>query len=121
MTATTGCGWFIGPSESRRTPFAPKLKDLKRKARQQADSLQWWFRDRYRLPPNDPRFLALTNDDLALEYWTAYYAASAARGDAISFEDEDDNYDLAAIEAALEAQANQAAIDNPDPNEWEEI
>ena len=124
MTEITGCWLFIGQLASRRMNFAPKLKDIKRKARQQAGSLQWWFRDRYRLPPNDPRFLALSTDDLALEFWTAYYAESAAKGEAISFEDEDDEYDLAAIEAALEArerQADQAAMNDPDPEQWEVI
>lgn len=120
MTATTGCAPFIGQSAPRRTPFVPKLKEIKRQAREAANSLQWWFRDRYRLPPNDPRFLALTSDELALDYWTAYYAASAAKGEAISFDEEDDDYDLAAIEAALEAQADQAAINNPDPDQWED-
>ena len=57
---------------------------------------------------------------MALDYWTAYYAASAAKGEAISFEDEDDDYDLAAIEAALEAQADQDAINDPD-DQWEDV
>lgn len=58
---------------------------------------------------------------MALDYWTAYYAASAAKGENISFEDEDDDYDLAAIEAALEAQADQDAINDPDPDQWEDV
>jgi hypothetical protein len=58
---------------------------------------------------------------LALDYWTAYYAASAAKGEAISFDEEDDDYDLAAIEAELETRADQAAIDNPDPDQWEDV
>ena len=119
--ATTGCEPSTGRFAPRRTPFAPTLKDLKRQAREAANSLQWWFRDRYRLPPNDPRFLALTSDELALDYWTAYYAASAAKGENISFEDEDDDYDLAAIESELEAQADQSALHDENPDAWEDV
>lgn len=112
MTATNSCVPSIGRSGNRRADFAPNVKAIKRQAREQARSLQWWFRDRYRLPPNDPLFLSLTDQDLLLEYWTAYYAAQAAKGEAISFEGEDDDYDLDEILAKL---------DQDDPGDWETI
>lgn len=68
---------------------------------EQARSVEWWFRDRYRLPPTDPRFLDLSRDDILLEYWTAHYAASIGRGGA-TFEDVDENFDLEAILAEAE-------------------
>ena len=80
--------------------------------------MQWWYRDRYRLTPNDPLFLGLTLEDLELEYWTAYYAAQAARGANISFDDEDENYNLDAILADLEQQ--ETAMDS-DQDSWETI
>lgn len=122
-TATTSCGKCIRRFGSRRADFAPNEKVIKRQARDQAKSLQWWYRERYRLPPNDPGFLALTPADLLLEYWTAYYAAQAARGETLSFEGEDDDYDLDAILAQLAAQdaeANEAAAADPD-DAWEPV
>ena len=111
---TNSCVWCIAPFVTRRGFFAPNVKDIKRQAREQAQSLQWWYRDRYKLPPNDPRFLSLTDADLLLEYWTAYYAAQAAKGEAISFEGEDDDYNLDAILAELEQ-------DSEDSDAWETV
>lgn len=55
--------------------------------------MEWWFRDRYRLPPTDPRFLDLTPTDLLLDYWTAHYAAEAAKG-ITSYEADDPDWNL---------------------------
>lgn len=114
MTVTRSCAPSIGLSGNRKADFAPNEKAIKRQAREQAKSLQWWYRDRYRLQPNDPLFLALTEQDLLLEFWTAYYAAQNAKGEAISFEGEDDDYDLNAILQQLDQDA-----DNPDA--WEPV
>lgn len=32
--------------------------------------MRTWYRVRYNLPPNDPRYLSLTDADVQLEYWT---------------------------------------------------
>lgn len=32
--------------------------------------MRTWYRVRYLLPPNDPRYLELTDADIQLEYWT---------------------------------------------------
>lgn len=55
--------------------------------------MEWWFRDRYRLPPTDPRYLDMTREAMLLEYWTAYYA-DLARNGASTFEAEDEEFDL---------------------------
>jgi hypothetical protein len=34
-----------------------------------AQSLRFWYRQKYRLPETDPRILDLTDIDLAEEYW----------------------------------------------------
>lgn len=46
---------------------------MKAIAKDKAQRIEAWYRDRYRLPPNDPRFLSLTSADLLLEYWTVHY------------------------------------------------
>lgn len=32
--------------------------------------MRTWYRVRYNLPPTDPRYLDLTDEDIQLEYWT---------------------------------------------------
>jgi hypothetical protein len=43
------------------------VRDL---AKERAERMETWYRVRYNLPPNDPRFLDLTQADILLEYWT---------------------------------------------------
>ncbi|HAR45832.1 MAG TPA: hypothetical protein DCS05_06580, partial [Nitrospiraceae bacterium] len=31
-------------------------------------SLHFWFRNKYNLPPTDPRYLQMTDEEMALEY-----------------------------------------------------
>ena len=61
----------------------------------------------------------MTLDDLNLEYWTAYYAAQAAHDHAISFDEEDENYDLDAILASLEQQ--ESTIDSGQEDQWDTV
>lgn len=72
-------------------------KLAKQKAREQANSLELWYRRRYNLAPNDPRFLALTPHDLEVEYWTQYYADNPAQEEV-----SDDDFNQEAILAAIE-------------------
>lgn len=37
-------------------------------ASKEATSLRFWFRNKYNLPPTDPRYLNMTDEDIALEY-----------------------------------------------------
>lgn len=43
---------------------------MKQVAQEQARLMRTWYRIRYNLPPNDPRYLDLTDADIQLEYWT---------------------------------------------------
>lgn len=43
---------------------------MKEQAKEQAQLMRTWYRIRYNLPPNDPRYLDLTDADIQLEYWT---------------------------------------------------
>lgn len=69
-----------------------------------ATSLEFWFRRKYSLPPSDPRFLALTTEDIEAEYWAWYYAENN-RGEEV----EDDDFDL---------DEEIARMNNDD---WEEV
>ena len=38
-----------------------------------AGTLALWYRRRFNLPPNDPRFLSLTPGEIVTEYWAHHY------------------------------------------------
>lgn len=57
----------------------------------------FWFRRRYNLPPNDPRFLSLTDEEIAADYWAHQYYDDPKMADA----DHDDDFDIDAIEAEI--------------------
>lgn len=37
-------------------------------AEQESKSLRFWFRQKYNLPPHDPRYTAMTDEEISLEY-----------------------------------------------------
>ena len=58
----------------KRHSFAEEhRKTLKTRALEQAQSLEFWYRDKYKLTPNDPRFTDLSVADIELEFWTSIY------------------------------------------------
>lgn len=61
--------------------------------------MEWWFRERYRLSPNDPRYLDTTREEMLLDFWTAYYATTKGES---TFEAEDEDFDLDQILADAE-------------------
>lgn len=75
-----------------------------------AHTIPFWFRQRYSLPPNDPRFLALTPQEVETEFWACQYAETKAVED---FEDEDID-----IEEIL-AEADRAEAIKT--GEWDEV
>jgi hypothetical protein len=51
--------------------------------------LQFWFRRKYQLTPNDPKFLDLTIEDIETDYWAHYYYENATADEV-----EDEDFDL---------------------------
>ncbi|MEN8259480.1 MAG: hypothetical protein ABFS02_02645, partial [Pseudomonadota bacterium] len=96
------------------TPFAPKRNDfaddqkatLKQRARELSQSIEWWYRDRYRLTAHDPVFLAASHDDMLLDFHAADYVMRWSQGKPTE-EYDDDSFDLDAI--------------LNDPDQWEEL
>lgn len=68
--------------------------------------MAFWVRRQYSLSPRDPRFLALTPEEVAAEYWAHHYA-DRPQGEA---EVEDEDFDLDEIRQALE-----------DGGDWEDV
>lgn len=70
-----------------------------------AETLLFRFRKRYNLPPNDPRLLALTMEDIEADFWAHHYHDNPAAESA-----EDDEWDTEAILASME-----------NDDEWDEV
>lgn len=68
----------------------------------------FWFRRKYNLPPNDPCYLSLTQQEIIAEYWAHHYAENGA-----TEEIEDDGFDL---QEELARIAREAGDDD-----WEEV
>lgn len=71
-------------------------------------TLGFWFRRKYNLPPTDPRYLQMTRLDLLTDFWAHHYAESN-----VSEEMEDEDFDLDQVLAEAEAEATAS--------EWETI
>ena len=50
------------------------LNELAEKADSEGNGHKFWFRCHYRLPPTDPRYLSMTDEDIIYEYecWLVY-------------------------------------------------
>lgn len=99
-----------------------------------ANSYNLWFREKYRLAPTDPRYLAATLEDIEAEYWAYHYQDKK-----VTEEFEDDDFDkdkiLREIDAEAEAEEQAQRVSNPpgpvvpdeppiDPaavNDWEDV
>jgi hypothetical protein len=79
---------------------------VKRQGRELAGTLEFWFRRKFNLPPNDPRFLEMTDEGMAVEFWAHHYAEKPP-----AEEIEDDDLDVDQVLADIER--------NPDG--WEDV
>lgn len=80
-----------------------------------AKSVGFWYRKRYNLPPNDPRYLDLTAEEVLAEYWAHQYAENGVQDEV-----EDEDFDLEAELAKIEAEAEAAANAGGD-EQWETV
>lgn len=91
-----------------------------------SETMSLWFRRKYSLPPSDPRFLAMTPDGIAVEFWANFYADKFYAGRPEDVEDEDEDFDLDAVLRQHEAEA-EADDDDTDagaatlPDDFEEV
>lgn len=69
-----------------------------------AGTVVLWYRRRFNLPPNDPRFLDLTEQEILTEYWAHHYDDLRAQGKPIE-EYEDPDFD---------AEAERFMVDDDD-------
>lgn len=81
-------------------------REAKKKARQVKDTIAFWFRSKYRLTINDPRYLEMTEYDMMVDYYADFYVKNPKAMDEVS--DDDFNAD----------EIIQAMSDGED---WEEL
>jgi hypothetical protein len=79
--------------------------------------VEFWFRRKYNLTPNDPRFLDLTTEDLMTEYYAHLYFDDPTKA---ATEVVDDDFDVDAELAQINAEAEQE-LNSGDPDDWEEF
>lgn len=72
-------------------------------------SVEFWFRRKFNLPPHDPRFLAMTQDDLESEFWAHHFAENPHEKEVV-----DEEFDLAAELADADAMAEDLPDDFED-------
>ena len=96
---------------------------MKERALEEAKSLNYWFRQKYHLPPSDPRYLDMTDIEIEVEYMADLYRAVLDKGrepDLDEFEttDVDDAIDQWAEE---DAEIIDAYDNRLDSDAWEEV
>jgi hypothetical protein len=72
-------------------------REAKRKGREQSKTKRFWFRRQYNLPPNDPRYLAITPEEIEEDYWAHHYFENPTTESG-----EDEDFDTESILAAME-------------------
>jgi hypothetical protein len=70
--------------------------------------VDWWWRQRYNLPPTDPRYLDATPEQILLDYYTVM----AENGESESYEDDDFNLDGVLADFAADAGEWETLIDD---------
>lgn len=91
----------------RRTPFdAERSKRAKRKGKARARTIEFWYRAKYNLTGNDPRFLNTTIEEMETDYWAHHYFGRPNEDEV-----EDEDFDLGEVLRRLEQN----------PDDWEDI
>ena len=83
----------------KKIPFASgAIPRTKKTAKKLYKTFGYWFRNHYRLPPTDPRYLDMTPEEIEIEYWAWNYLQNGV-GDEI----ETDGYNTDDVLAAMES------------------
>lgn len=96
---------------------------MKTRALKEAKTLRYWFRNKYRLPPTDPRYLDMTEAEIEMEYQAHLYRSVLDKGR----EPDLDEFETAEIDAALEKWAEEddeildAYAERGIAGAWEEV
>jgi len=116
------CWRFTRRSGSPRHDFRTDFRaQLKPRAKEYAQTVEWWYRDRYRLTANDPRFLKSSEEEWALDYMTDRYAKNPRLAEN-EFDNPDFESDVEAMMAAEDGQVSEEVAEpGNDSPDWEVI
>lgn len=64
-------------------------------------TIDLWFRRRYGLTLNDPRYLEATEEQIVTDYWAQHYEDRRLAGKPEEEEFEDDDFDLDEVDSAM--------------------
>ena len=88
----------------RRSLFeATEAKLPKRNGKVRAGTVEFWYRRKYSLTANDPRYLDTTPEEMMTDYWAHYYFDNPKALEEV----EDDDFDVEAELARAEAEADE--------------
>jgi hypothetical protein len=94
---------------------ATRRRDIKARGKALAGTYELWFREKYNLPPTDPRFLAMTEEDIEAEWWAYKFQENKS---SVEFDDDDENaasdYLTQINREAEEAEAANGGATQPD-------
>lgn len=79
-----------------------------------AETLVFWFRQHYRLPPNHPSLDELTLEDIEAEFWAHRYYENPTADEVV-----DEDFDLEAVMREAEAGGGTEAGGGGD--DWQEL
>lgn len=77
-----------------------------------AKSVAFWFRRKYNLPPTDPRFLDVTVEEMATDFWAHHFADNPEAKEVV-----DETFDVNEELAKIDAEAAEETL----PDDFEDI
>jgi hypothetical protein len=107
-----------------KTPFAENAeRTAKREAKQRATTIDFWYRRKYGLTINDPRFLNTTEQERMTDYWAHRYVEDPKLMNEVEDEDFDEDDIMAEWAARAETEAQETASHEQlaDPDDWEDL
>ncbi len=117
MSSRAWC-WCTGGCWTSRSDFAQQLKrDAFHLGKQASLTLEFRFRQRYRLAPTDPRFLNATRAEMLIDHWAHEHAKNPNLQAPDITEDFDE--EVARMEAEMLAAA--AIVAEKPADDWEAV
>lgn len=90
----------------------------KEEARQRYNSVEFWYRRKYNLTSNDPRYLDTTLDEMFADFWAHTYFDDPK---AIENTVEDEDFDADDVARLIGADVPTEQEDIANVNDWEDV
>lgn len=90
-------------------------KETKRRGRERAKTIEFWYRRKYGLTSTDPRFLDATLEEMETDRWAHHFFENPKAAEEV----EDEDFNLEEELARIEAEAADDAA--RDVDDWEDV